>query len=322
MTYDEGPSESTLQRMAAIVWALFVHALFAVIALGGGLTVYVMAREWLGGGIETGPAIVFSVFGIVMLAIGFGFFYLAYVGAPNFLGRLEREREKYADQPWLVKKTWRRRRVVHSTKYTAWFMWFWCLAWWGILGFLWSVNHELIIKDLTGPWSTAIPTSIPFVAGLIGLLFAVSLTWQRFRYGDAVLTIDTLPGYLGEKFRGKVSVRLGKRPEKAVTAKLTCGSVRGEHRTDARGESETVYVTDELWSAQVDVQPTQMMLSNGSISVPIEIELPEDLPESGHVLDEPQIVWKLALRPQSALDQPLSCEFEVPIFARRGAGAE
>lgn len=318
MTDDDGTAESTFMRVAGIVWALLVHALFAVIALGGGLTVYTMAREWLGGGIETGPAIVFVVFGLVMMATGLGFFYLAYVGAPNFLGGLEREREKYADRPWLVKRAWRQRRVVHSTKYTAWFMWFWCLAWWGILGFLWSVNHELIIKDLTGPWSTAIPTSIPFVAGLIGLLFAISLSWQRIRHGDAVLTIDTLPGYLGEKFRGKVSVRLGKRPEKAVTAELTCGSVRRERRTTGQGKSETVYVTDELRSTQVDVNPSQTMLARGSVVVPVEIELPDDLPESGHVLDDPQIVWKLALNPKSVLDRPLACSFEVPIFARRG----
>ena len=83
-------------------------------------------------------------------------------------------------------------------------MWFWCAVWWGIIGLLWSVNRELIIAALNGPWSEAIPAALPFVAGGIGLAVAVSLSWQRFRHGDAVLLIDTLPGYLGETFHGKV----------------------------------------------------------------------------------------------------------------------
>jgi hypothetical protein len=60
-----------------------------------------------------------------------------------------------------------------------------------------------------------------------------------------------------------------------------------------------------------------MIYGGGKIILPIDIELPFDLPESGHVLDDPQIVWKLRISPGSVLDRPLSSEFEVPIFKRR-----
>jgi hypothetical protein len=117
---------------------------------------------------------------------------------------------------------------VHSTNYTAWFMWIWCAAWWSNLGILWSVNKELILVDLRGPWDVALPTTLPFVAGLIGILFADSLTWKLWRYGDVVLLIDTLPGYLGEVFRGPVHVGPGGKPAHPVAVELTCGSLPSE----------------------------------------------------------------------------------------------
>ena len=179
--------EGRFSRYAAYAWALFVHAIFAVLAVAGPLLLYVPLRDWNAPGADTTGLVIVGFFGVLMTALGFGFFWLAYFGAPRFLGGIERRRERYRDRPWLENGQWRARRVVHSTKYTAWFMWFWCAAWWGILGFLWSVNKELILADLHADWGTAIPTALPFIAGIVGLLVAVGLTWNRWRYGDAVL---------------------------------------------------------------------------------------------------------------------------------------
>jgi hypothetical protein len=304
-------------RVGAYAWALIVHGLFAVLAVVGLLLLHVPIRDWNADDADTVGLLVVGFFGIVLTAIGLGFFYVAYVGAPRFLGRLERKRERYSHEPWLENRQWRARRVVHSIKYTAWFMWFWCAAWWGILGFLWSVNKELIMADLQGPWSIAIPTTIPFVAGIIGLLVAIGLTWKRWRYGDAVLIIDTLPGWLGEKFRGRVQAGLGSRPQNPVTLTLTCGSMRSERRRGSDGKYTTVWVTDEIWSAGETLHPTQTTFDRGRVTLPIDFDLPPGLPESGHVLDEPQIVWTLEIVPRSGHDQPLKSEFRIPVFARR-----
>lgn len=302
--------------IAAVVFALFVHAIFAGLAIAGGLIVHAVARDWRAGLTGTGEALFVGAFGALLAVIGLGFFYVAYVGAPRFLARFERNRAKYRDRPWLADRRWRARRVVHSTRYTAWFMWFWCAAWWGIVGFIWSVNRDLIIADLKGPWSAAIPASLPFVAGIIGLLVAVSVTWRRWRHGDAVLLIDTLPGYLGERFRGRIEAGLKERPNEPVTLTLMCGSLERERVSTSQG-TETRLVTHEIWSTDTEVSPAGTTFGRGRVSVPVDFDLPEDLPESGHILDDPQIVWTVEVHPGSVLDRGLRSNFQVPVFARR-----
>ena len=313
----EEHSGGRLRWLVSVAHALFIHALFAVLAVIGALVIHAMYRDWRAGEAGAGEAIGIGLFGLLMAVIGIGFFYVAYVGAPRFLSGLERKRQKYKDRPWLIDRQWRARRVVHSTRYTAWFMWFWCLCWWGILGFLWSVNKDLIMDDLQGPWSQAIPSSIPFVAGIIGLLVACSLTWRRWRYGDAVLLINTLPGYLGESFRGQIQARLKARLNEPFTVTLSCGALTSERVQSSNGSYETVWVTEELWTAGQQLRPAQTTFSRGRAAIPVDFDLPSDQPESGHVLDDPQIVWKLEVDPGSVLDRAIKCEFRVPIFSRR-----
>jgi hypothetical protein len=314
---NDNSGHSRLKRIYDIVYAIFVHAVFVTLILVGGLVINAIIRDWRLGKLEPGMAVISGLFGLFLTLVGVGFFYLAYVGAPRFLNRLERKREKYRDRPWLINRQWRTRRIVHSTKFTAWFMWLWCLFWWSILGFLWSVNTDLILVELRGSWGQAIPSSLPFVAGIIGLVVAISLTWQRYRFGDAVLIIETLPGYLGERFRGKVQARLKGRLNEPAGVTLTCGSLTSHQKRTTNGRSETVWVTDELWSDSHDLHPTQTIFGKNLVTLPIDISLPSGLPESGHILDDPQIVWKLKVTPGSVLDRPLGSEFEVPVFARR-----
>lgn len=312
-----GRQDNWLQYLIGLALALFIHALFVLLAILGVLVINAMFQAWRAGEASAGEAIGIGFLGLLMAVIGVGFFYAAYVGAPRFLGGLERGRKKYRDRPWLVNRQWRARRVVHSTKYTAWFMWFWCFCWWGILGFLWSVNKDLIMAELRGSWDQALVASLPFVAGAIGLLVAVSLSWQRWRYGDAVLIITTLPGYLGERFRGKVQARLSGPLNEPLGLTLSCGSLASKQVRSSDGGYKTTWITHELWSDRQQLSPTQTTFSRGRITIPVDFDLPPDQPESGHILDDPQIVWKLEIDPGSVLDRSAKCEFQVPVFGRR-----
>lgn len=305
------------QLLSGWALAIFVHGLFLILAILGGLVINAMIQAWRIDEVGPGEAIGFALVGLVMLVIGAGFFYVAYVGAPRFLGGLERSRKKYGDRPWLANRRWRARRVVHSTKFTAWFMWFWCLCWWGIIWLIWSVNKDLIIADVQGPWQQAIPSAIPFGAGIIGLLVAISVTWQRYRFGDTVLLIDTLPGFLGGRFRGKVLARLKGPLTEPATLTLVCGSLRKHRTRNNNGGYRTEWITDPLWSRNHILHPTQTTFDEGTVTLPVDIALPTDQPECGHILDEPQIVWILKVSPGTVLDRSLTGEFQVPVFARR-----
>lgn len=302
------------QRLAGWALAIFVHGLFAILAILGGLVINAMFQAWRAGEAGPGEALGFGVFGLMMFVIGAGFFYVAYVGAPRFLGGLERSRKTQGDRPWLANRQWRARRVVHSNRFTAWFMWFWCLCWWGIIGLIWSLNKDLIIADLEGPWQQAIPSAIPFVAGIIGLVVAISVTWQRYRFGDTVLLIDT---FLGDRFRGKVLARLKGPLNEPVTLTLICGSLRKHRTRNNNGGYRTEWITDPLWSRNQHLHPSQTIFDRGMATLPVDFELPADQPESGHILDEPQIVWTLKVSPGTVLDRSLTGAFQVPVFERR-----
>jgi hypothetical protein len=75
-----------------------------------------------------------------------------------------------------------------------------------------------------------------------------------------------------------------------------------------------------LWSAQTSLHPTQTTFDRGRVTLPIDFDMPEDLSESGRVLDDPQIVWNLKVVPYPGRDQPLQREFQIPVFARRERG--
>ena len=307
--------QGLLGQIGKIVYAAFVHILFGCLVLGGILAIYAIVRPSSPTGIPIPDAIIIGIMGFLMLAIGLGFFYFAYFGAPRFLEWLEQDREKHRQRPWLANRQWRARRVVHSTKSAVWFMWFWCTALWAILGFFMYINGPMILAELRGPWSTAIPTAIPFLAGLIGLAVALSLTWHRLRFGDATLLIDTLPGYLGERFLGKVRARLPGRPREPIGITLVCGSVTIREYAGSGGTRSRL-VTDELWSHRHELHPTQTIFGHGIVTLPIDIELPTGLPPTGHVLDDPQIVWRLIVTPISPHDQPVASTYEVPVFDR------
>jgi len=312
VTGESDPRESWLRRFFALLWAGFVNALFAGLAILGILSINAAVRDWRSGEAETGAALAAGLFGLVMALIGGGFFWLAYFGGPRFLQGLERRREKSRDRPWLANRHWRARRAVHATGLASRFMWLWCLVWWGVMGLIWFENKDMILAELRGSWSQAVPVAAFVVAGIAGLLVAAGLSWRRWRHGNAVLLIDTLPGYLGERFRGKVQARLPGRPSQKIGISLACVSRRRTRRSSGAGRYATVWVDDELWSTSAMLHPAQATFDRGRITVPVSFELPADLPESGHLLDEPQIVWMLTVAPGA-----VARTFEVPVFARR-----
>lgn len=316
---DNEQSPGFFSRLSSILFAILINAIFAVLGIVGVLVINAIFQAWRIGDIGSGEAILSGLFGLLMMVIGFGFFIVAYIGAPRFLGGLERRRTKYADRPWLANRQWRARRVVRSTGFTVWFIWIWCVIWWAIIGFFWSVNGPLILADLRGPWSVAIPSAMPFVAGIIGLLVAISLTWQRVLFGDAVLLIDTLPGYLGENFSGKVRARLKRALSRPIEISLTCGSLRRTRVRNNNGGTKTTWVTDEIWTNSLDLHPTQTTFDKGIATLPISFDLPQGLPESGDIMDEPQIVWTLTVKPGYRAGRSSEVSFQIPVYKRRDA---
>jgi multisubunit Na+/H+ antiporter MnhC subunit len=61
-------------RIAAYAFALLAHGLFLILAIVGPFTIKAMIRESRSREIETAAAIIYGVRGLILTAIGFGFF--------------------------------------------------------------------------------------------------------------------------------------------------------------------------------------------------------------------------------------------------------
>jgi hypothetical protein len=146
------------------------------------------------------------------------------------------------------------------------------------------------------------------------LLGAVRTWWT---YGHATLRIDTLPGYLGDTFRGQVAVRLPAKPGGPIDVTLVCENVRQlTRRSGGKRVTKTTY--DERWSESVVVEPGRLLTAReGATSIPIEIAIPTSQPECE--LDEEGNGIRWVLRVHSLMEgrPALSFQFEVPVYRRR-----
>jgi hypothetical protein len=318
------------------VWigAGLVLGMFGMVALMGLLTFYAGLRLLVTGEQHWGVALLVTAMGVVFAGIGFGFFWFQYVKAPVLRARRKALEARYPNQPWMLRADWAARRVTDSNLGVMIFMWVWVTGWWGAILFIWSMNRDKILAAAAASWWEAALGLIFPLAGLAGLLVAVHVTRAWWRYGRSTLRIDTLPGYLGEQFRGTLEASFRTRPAR-LEADLICEAVTWVTRR-RNGKTERERVSETLWSATYALEPSRMMLAGsagGQARLPIAVPLPANQPPCG--LDEggDGIVWRLAVRevrdevarPADAGGgaggpdgPPFSASFEVPVFGRQG----
>lgn len=315
---------ATSPPTGSFTWSMRSAARFVVLHLVM-LTVGLMGAGALVNGIrlllageQRASAIAAVVMGLICTVAAIAFLYFEHVKGPAKAAREATIRERYPDQPWMLRADWAARRVTDSSASAAIFLWIWNAGWWGAMLFIWTMNRDKILAAVAKSWSEAAFAAIFLLCGLIGLLVAVTITRNWWRYGRSELRIDTLPGYLGERFRGSVAVNFAQRPTEGLEATLTCERITWITRRDSKGRTTSERVGEELWSADHKIEPTRILLApRARASVPIDLPVPANQPPCD--IDEAGngIQWQLSLRtlgPPSP--QGFSCSFQIPIYAR------
>lgn len=294
---------------------MLVVAIFGSVGIIGLLTLIAGIRQVVSGETSLPIALVVLAAGLFFTAIGFGFLYVRYLKQPIWDAQRARLEARYPGQPWMLRKDWAARRIVHSNLGTMILLWVWNCGWWGALAFIGTVNREKILAALAETsWNYAL-LAIFVGAGLIGLRFALGVTWNVWRFGKSVLTLDTLPAFIGDRFRGTVEARLAGRPSAPLRAELICEHLQWiERRTS--GKTESRLETKRLARAEAKISPSQMIASRGGVRIPVDIEVPPTGLE--YTLDDSGngVRWVLSVETQSG-DTPFSCTFEVPVYVRR-----
>ena len=278
------------------IGVLVVYGLFAMTGLMGLLTLWAGLRLLVTGEQHWGVALVVAAAGCAFTAIGVGFFYYQFVQAPAQRARRRMLEARHPGQPWMLRRDWAARRVTDSTLGPMVFMWIWVSGWWGAILFIWTMNRDKILAAAAASWWEAALGLVFVGAGLIGLLLAVHMTRAWWRFGRSTLRIDTLPGRLGQTFRGTLEANFRDRPA-ALEAEIVCEYQRWvTHYSGGKRQRERR--TERVWSAVHPLDTSRMMLGDAqtAATLPISVPLPADQPPCGLDDNDEGIVWRLNVR--------------------------
>lgn len=306
------------QKFTIGMWIalILVYALFVVMALMGLLVFWAGLRQLVVQEIPLIAAILTTLMGAVIGTIGFGFFYLRYVKQTFWEAQKKKLEARYPGQPWMLRRDWAARRVVYSELGLVIFLWVWSIGWCGGVSFIARVNHDKIAKALAESYWNYFFVLLFVGGGIVGLWLAVGASLRFWRYGRSVLRIDSLPAYVGDRFRGTVMTHLPGRMQEPLKAELVCEKLRWVTKGSGKNRS-TSLETNELRRVEAEVAPTSMLATRTGVSFPVEIDVPAGAPQVSLDDQGNGIRWTLHVTTTGAADPPFSCNFEVPIYARR-----
>jgi hypothetical protein len=305
----------TVASPSTLLGVVLVHGMFGLTALMG-LGVLTGGVRLLLSGEQPWPLALFiCLMGVVFMTIGLGYFYVAYVKAPLWAAREARLKALYPGQPWMLRSDWAARKVTSSALGAMIFMWVWVTGWWGAIAFIGTVNRDKILQAMKTSWGDIAVAAIFVLAGLVGLMFAWQMTRSWWQFGRSTLRIDTLPGYLGDSFRGTVHTHYPGRPAQPMEAEIVCEDVRWITSRDSNGRTSQRAQVTPVWSATQAIAPSRMLAARG-LSVPIEVALPGDQPPCDLDAEGNGIQWRLHLRTHTDTTPAFGCSFDVPVYAR------
>ncbi|WBT37862.1 hypothetical protein [Hyphomicrobium sp. DMF-1] len=303
------------QSIGEWIGVIFVLAMFALTGAVGCLTILAGVRQLLSGEASIPKALVLIAVGLVFAAIGLGYFYFRYVKKPLWDAEQARLEARYPGQPWMQRKDWASRRVTHSNLGVTALLWVWNIGWWGALAFIGTVNRDKIRVALDESWWTYFLLGAFVFCGLIALRFALAATWAHVRYGRTTLRLDTLPAYIGDRFRGTVEARLRARPVEPLRAALICEQLKWI-RIRTGGKTTSRLDVRELARVEREIPASLVMVSRTGARIPVEIDVPPASREYSLDSEGNGVRWTLHVdAPDSK--QPFSCSFEIPVYARR-----
>jgi len=216
--------------------------------------------------------------------------------------RLQADRERWPEQPWMWVEAWRTPRLVSRPSATMWvaigFAVFWNLV---------SAPAAFLVPGevADGNWPALIALLFPAVG--IGLIvWAVREVIRRRRYGESALRLDSLPVPLGGWLRAdfEVPARL---TDRELDVELACIH---RYRTGSGRNRQTREVV--LWEDRQTVT-ARSGSAPGSTAARIEIPLPVDQPVARPRPADDTIVWRLTV----GAEEPgvdFKARFDLPVF--------
>jgi hypothetical protein len=305
-------------RAAALFGIVMIHTICGFIALMGLAVLWAGLSALIAGDQTVASALLVSVLGAAFAAVGLGYFYITYVVAPASAAREAAQAARHPHAPWMLRADWAARTVVDRSSLAVMiFLWIWSGGWWGVSAFLWTVNNDKILAAVRDSWGEAALLTLIPLSGLIGLVCAVNVTRTWWRYGSTTLTIDSLPGFLGDRFRGRVKAKFAGLPALPLEVEIAWERISWRHVRDSKGRMMKEQRIATVWSATHAISPARLMRTKDGVVIPVDIPLPKDQPPCALDDEGAGIQWSLSLRATEPTSPRFSAHFLVPVYGRR-----
>ncbi|MBW2386071.1 MAG: hypothetical protein JRG92_20760 [Deltaproteobacteria bacterium] len=251
----------------------------------------------------TQQAWVSSLMALVFGGVGFGIWAALPWVRRTQLAEYESKR-MHPESPWLWRPEWATGRISSQGGRAAIGVWVFALFWNAVSApLLWVLPEEVA----SGNKEALIGALFPAV-GLALLVWAVRTTWRWKRFGRSVFELASLPGVIGGRLAGRVSLGTDVRPEAGFEARLVCVAVRisGSGKNRSRHE-------DVRWEETRQIGFTQFHAGRLGTEVPIEFTIPYRLDSSSEKEGQSWVEWRLELAAELSGIDYLAC-FEVPVY--------
>ncbi len=246
------------------------------------------------------------IMGLVFAAFG-GLIFAGGAQAGRMMKRANAIRAANPDSPWLWREDWAQGRANGTTKSAAIGMWFFALIWNGIS---WGAVFAVTKNAPENKWVYLVLILFPAI-GIALLITAVMQTMRHIRFGKTFVQLQSLPAPLGGKLRGTIDVRLPYPLPHGINLSLTCVN----RVTSGSGKDRSTF--DHIrWKESRNVGSEYMMAGPMGSTVPVEFDIPRNMPATDHTNSSNEILWLLRAEadiPGVNFDE----NYELPVFETR-----
>lgn len=213
----------------------------------------------------------------------------------------------YPGQPWMWRQDWAQGRALGQTGNAATMTWIFTLFWNGIA---WAS----VFAARSQPPQKRVVYLFLAIFPLIGIglfVWAVMLSLRLMRFGKTVLQLQTVPASLGRTLKGTIEARLPYPLPHGIHLVITCVNRLSSGGGNSRSTWEHI-----LWQESKNLAPEQIMAGPSGSTIPVEFEIPRNMPVSDNSNASSQILWLV----RAEADVPgadFNETYEVPVFETR-----
>ncbi len=244
-----------------------------------------------------------GLFAIVFGIVGFGLLLGARHAAKKQAAENE-QRQRFPDEPWRWRPEWANGRIAGSSRAAAYLVIAFAVLW-----NLISLPAAMIVPGELAEGNRAAAFALLFpLVGLCLAAWAIHAWLRMKRFGTPTLNLLRLPVALGGRLKGSIRVEAPVSVTTDFGLELECVEIR----TRGTGKNRKT-VEKLLWQKQWRVPRHQCQIGPTFTTIPVDVALPADQPETTMDGGPDKILWRLEATGVCPGPDFWS-KFELPVF--------